>query len=381
MIIGGGGHGLATAYYLAKLHGITNTAVLEKGWLASGNTARNTTIIRSNYLTDGGVRFFKMSVDLYKNLSNALGFNIMYSPRGHLTLAHSDADLRISRWRAEQNKLNGVYSEVIDRKMVAKLCPQLNMSEDVRYPIVGALYHPDGATARHDAVAWGYAKRASEMGVEIHTQTEVLGMERTGNRVTKIHTNRGSLSAGKIVQCVAGASLHVSRMAGFDLPIRVLPLQACVSEPVKPVLDPIIVSGSLAVYISQSARGEFVMGGDIDSYPCVSSRSSPDIKESMMGPMLELFPFLANMRLLRQWGGIADVTTDYSPIMGLSPLDDYYLSAGWGTLGFKAIPAGGFAVADTVANDRAPELISPFSLERFESLSLVGEHAAAAVGH
>jgi sarcosine oxidase subunit beta len=381
VVIGGGGHGLATAYYLARNHGVRNIAILEKGWLAGGNTARNTTIIRSNYLTSGAIQFFKKSVELYQGLSNDLGYNIMFSPRGHLTLAHTDSGMRVSRWRAEQNKLNGVDSEVIDRKTVAELCPLLNMSEDIRLPVLGALYHPGGATARHDAVAWGYAKRASELGVEIHTQTEVLGMEREGDRIVRLHTNRGTVTAGKIVQCVAGAGLKVARMAGFDLPLRIYPLQACVSEPVKPVLDPIVVSGGLAVYLSQSARGEFVMGGEIDAHPCATSRSSPDIKEDMMGPMLELFPFLGGMKLLRQWGGVADVTDDYSPIMGLSPRRQYYLSSGWGTLGFKAIPASGFAMAEMVATDNTPDLIKSFSLERFDRLSLVGERAAAAVGH
>ncbi|MCJ2182669.1 FAD-dependent oxidoreductase [Novosphingobium sp. 1949] len=381
VIIGGGGHGLATAYYLAKNWGVRKVAVLEKGWLAGGNTARNTTIIRANYLSNAGVRFFGKSVELYRTLSSELDYNIMFSPRGHLTLFHDDGGKRTARWRAEQNRLNGVHSEVIDRQAVARLCPQLNMREDVRYPVLGALYHPGGATARHDAVAWGLARRASEMGVEIHTQTQVIGMDREGGRIARLHTNRGTLRAGRIVQCVAGASPALAQMAGFDLPIRVVPLQAFVSEPVKPVLDPIVVSGNLAVYISQSARGEFVMGGEIDAYPCVSSRSSHDIKEDMMGPMLELFPFLARMKLLRQWGGIADVTQDYSPIMGPSPVQDYFLSAGWGTMGFKAIPAGGYAMAEMVATGRVPDLIAPFSLERFSTLSLVGERAAAAVGH
>ena len=282
VVIGGGGHGLATAYYLARHHGVRNIAVLEKGWLASGNTARNTTIIRSNYLSDGAVQFFKKSVELYQGLSKELDYNIMYSPRGHLTLAHTDAGLRVSRWRAEQNKLNGVRSEVIDRQSVAELCPQINMSEDIRLPVLGALYHPDGATARHDAVAWGYAKCASRLGVEIHTQTEVLSMDRVGGKVVRLHTNRGVVTAGKIVQCVAGAGLKVARMAGFDLPMRIYPLQACVSEPVKPILDPIVVSGGLAVYLSQSARGEFVMGGEIDAHPCATSRSSADIKEDRL---------------------------------------------------------------------------------------------------
>jgi sarcosine oxidase subunit beta len=244
VIIGGGGHGLACAYYLARDWGITNVAVLEKGWLASGNTARNTTIIRSNYLTPEGALFYEESLELYRSLANELGVNLMYSERGHLTLAHTDAAIRTSRWRAEVNKHLGIDSELIGPDEIARLCPQLDLSDEVRYPILGALYHPPGAIARHDAVAWGYARGAMELGVEIHQQTEVTGIEVRNGRLAGLETNRGTVAAGKVLQAVAGMSSVVARMAGFKLPIRSIPLQACVSEPLKPFLDPIIVSGS-----------------------------------------------------------------------------------------------------------------------------------------
>src|SRR5829696_6912607 len=260
VVIGAGGHGLATAYYLATRHGITDIAVLEKDWLAGGNTARNTTIVRANYLTTEGVAFYKESVELFRKLSIELDINVMYSERGHFTLAHTDAAMRTARWRAEVNKHLGVDSEVIEADEVKRLCPVMNVSEDVRYPILGALYHPPGAIARHDAVAWGYAKEAMRRGVEVHTQTEVTGLSIENGRIKGVETNRGTVQAGKVVQAVAGSSSRVARLAGLRLPIKTIPLQACVSEPVKPILDQIVVSGSLHVYISQSARGEMVMG-------------------------------------------------------------------------------------------------------------------------
>jgi sarcosine oxidase subunit beta len=265
-IIGGGGHGVATAYYLARDWGITNVAILEKGYLGGGNTGRNTTIIRSNYLTAEGVHFYDESLRLFRDLAGDLNINLMYSERGHLTLAHTDAALRTSRWRAEVNKHLGVNSELISRDDIRKLCPQLNFSEDVRYPILGALYHPPGAIARHDAVAWAYARAAIERGAELHQLTEVTGILRENGRAVGVGTTRGHIHAGKIIQCVAGSSSLLAEMAGFKLPIQTIPLQACVSQPIKPFLDPIIVSGSLHVYISQSARGELVMGASIDPY-------------------------------------------------------------------------------------------------------------------
>ena len=381
VIIGGGGHGLACAYYLARTWGITNVAVLEKSYLAAGNTARNTTIVRSNYLTPEGVRFYDESLRLFRDLSHELDFNIMVSERGHLTLAHTDAALRTARWRAEVNQHLGVDSSLVYADDIARLCPPLNLRDDVRYPVLGALYHPPGAIARHDAVAWGYAQRAAELGVEIHTHTEVTGLHIENNRVVGVQTKRGDIACGKAMQAVAGMSSEIARMAGIRLPIRTIPLQACVSEPVKPFLDPIIVSGSLHIYVSQSARGELVMGGATDPYPLYSTRSTLEFKEDLMMHMLELFPFIGSLRVLRQWAGMADMTPDFSPVMGLTPIDNYYIDAGWGTWGFKATPVSGTCMAETVATGKPHHLCAPFALERFYDYAQVGEKGAASVGH
>ena len=381
VIIGGGGHGLATAYYLAKHHGIHNVAVLERGYLAGGNTARNTAIVRSNYLTPEGVKFYAESVELFRNLSGELEFNIMYSERGHLTLAHTDAAIRTSRWRAEVNKHLGVDSELIGPDEIRRICPQLNLSDEVRYPIIGALYHPPGAIVRHDAVAWGYAAAGARLGVEIHVDTEVTGIIKQGNRAIGVATTRGPVHADRILQAVAGSSSRLAALAGFKLPIRTIPLQACVSQPLKPFLDPIIVSGSLHVYISQSSRGELVMGGATDPYPLYASRSTLDFKEGLMAHMLELFPFLSEVKVMRQWAGIADMTPDYSPVMGLTPVENYFIDAGWGTWGFKATPVCGKRMAETLATGKPPSLIAPFALERFATFNQIGERGAASVGH
>ena len=381
VIIGGGGHGLATAYYLAKDWGIRNVCVLEKGWLGSGNTARNTTIVRSNYLTPEGVKFYEESRRLFERLDVELGINLMYSDRGHLTLAHSDAALRTSRWRAEVNKHLGVDSELVDRSQLARICPELNLSRDVRYPILGALYHARGAIARHDAVAWGYARRAADLGVEIHEHTEVTGLSVNAGKISSIQTNQGELTAEFVIQAVAGMSSEVARMAGIRLPIRSVPLQACVSEPLKPFLDSIVVSGSLHAYVSQSARGELVMGGATDPYPLYSTRSSLDFTEGLMANMLELFPILENIKVMRQWAGIADMTPDFSPVMGRTELQNYFVDAGWGTWGFKATPVCGKRMAELVATNTVPDVIAPFSIERFSSFQQLGERGAASVGH
>jgi sarcosine oxidase subunit beta len=381
VIVGAGGHGLAAAYYLAERHGITNVAVLDKGYLGGGNTARNTTIIRANYLTPEGVRFYDRSVKLWRGLSVELGINLMYSERGHLTLAHTDAAVRTSRWRAEVNKQLGVKSELIFRDDIARICPELNLSMECRHPVLAALYHPPGAIARHDAVAWGYAMGAAHHGVEIHQLTEVTGFEVEGGRVHAVRTNRGRVAAGRVLIAVAGNSSRVAALAGFELPIRTVPLQACVSEPVKPVFVSIVVSGSLHVYISQSARGEFVMGGTTDPYALYSTRSTLDFPETLFADMLELFPFLHNMRMLRQWAGIADMTPDFSPVMGLTPVENCFIDAGWGTWGFKATPICGWTMAECVATGRQPALIDGFRLDRFERFALVGERGAASVGH
>ena len=381
VIIGAGGHGLAAAYYLARDHGITNVAVLDKGYLAGGNTARNTAIIRSNYLTPEGVRFYDESVRLFQELSNALDFNILYSERGHLTLAHTDAALRTARWRAEVNKHLGVDSELVYPDEIARLCPVLNLSDEARYPILGALYHAPGAIARHDAVAWAYARAAAALGVEIHTHTEVTGVVVENGKVAGVKTNNQTIGCGRVLQAVAGMSSQVAGMAGFELPIRSVPLQACVTEPVKPFLDPIVVSGSLHVYVSQSDRGELVMGGSVDPYPLYSTRSTLEFKEELMMHMLELFPFIGGLRVLRQWAGIADMTPDFSPVMGATPVENYFIDSGWGTWGFKATPVCGKRMAQTVATGKVPDILVPFALERFYRFDQVGERGAASVGH
>ncbi len=381
VIIGGGGHGLATAYYLAKHHGITNVAVLEKGYIGGGNTGRNTAIIRSNYLTPEGGAFYDESIRLYRDLSQEFDYNIMYSERGHFTLAHTDAALRTMRWRAEVNKHMGVESELVLADEVAKLVPQLNMSRDVRYPILGALYHAPGSIARHDAVAWGYGGVASRRGVEIHQKTAVTGLLIENGRLNGVVTDRGTITCGTAVQMVAGSTSLLTKMAGFTVPIRTIPLQACVSQPLKPFLDAIVVSGSLHVYISQSPRGELVMGGATDPYPLYSTRSSLEFKEGLMAHLLELFPFLSKVKLLRQWAGMADMTPDFSPIMGETPVENYYIDSGWGTWGFKATPVVGNRMAELIATGKVPDLIQPFRLSRFNEFKLVGEKGAASVGH
>ena len=380
-IIGGGGHGLAAAYYLAARHGVRNVAVFDKGYLGGGNTGRNTAIIRSNYLTPEGVAFYEESMRLYRGLSEELDYNILYSERGHFTLAHSDAAMRTSRWRAEVNKHLGVDSELVGREELSRLVPLLNMSEEVRHPILGALYHPPGALARHDAVAWGYAGRAQELGVEIHHETEVTGIKVENGRVTGLETSRGPIACGKAMQAVAGLSGQVARLAGFTLPIRTVPLQACVSLPLKPFLDPIIVSGSLHVYISQSDRGELVMGGATDPYPRYQTSSTLDFMEGLMAHILELFPFMGDIPVLRQWAGMTDMTPDFAPVMGLTPVENYYIDSGWGTWGFKATPVCGTSMAELIATGRVPELIKDFRLDRFRDFSLMGEKGAASVGH
>ncbi|MFP6730135.1 MAG: FAD-dependent oxidoreductase [Alphaproteobacteria bacterium] len=381
VIIGAGGHGLATAYYLARDYGITNVAVIEQGYIGGGNTGRNTAIIRSNYLTPDGVHFYDESVKLYRDLSQEFDYNIMYTERGHFTLAHTDAAIRTMRWRAEVNKHLGVDSELVMRDDLARLVPQLDLSDEVRYPILGALHHAPGSIARHDAVAWGYGGVASRKGIEIHQQTKVTGILQENGRLIGVETDRGTVHCNRAVQMVAGSSSLVAKLAGFKLPIRTIPLQACVSQPLKPILDAIVVSGSLHTYISQTPRGELVMGGATDPYPLYSTRSSLEFKEGLMAHMLELFPFLAEVKLLRQWAGMTDMTPDFSPIMGLTPIENYYVDSGWGTWGFKATPVVGKRMAELIATGKVPDLIKPFRLERFEEFKLVGEKGAASVGH
>jgi sarcosine oxidase subunit beta len=381
VIIGGGGHGLATAYYLAKTWGITNVCVLEKGYLGGGNTARNTAVIRSNYITPASVRFYKEGVELYKNLSNELGYNMLFSQRGQITLAHSDASLRTFRLRAEVNKHLGVRSEVVGRDEIREIVPCLNMDEKTRYPILGGLWHRDGSTSRHDSVAWGYGARAAELGVELHQRTEVTGIRKENGRVTGVETNRGTVACKHAVQAVAGMSSVVAKMAGFPLPIRTFPLQAMVTQPVKPFLDALVSSAQLHVYVSQTARGELLIGGGSDPYELYSTRSTLDLKESLIVHALELFPFLAEVKMLRQWAGITDMTPDYSPIMGESPLENYWLDAGWGTWGFKATTVSGKYMAEAIAREKVPEILLPFHLGRFSTFDLANEMGATAASH
>ncbi|MBU2965525.1 FAD-dependent oxidoreductase [Amphritea sp. 2_MG-2023] len=380
VIIGAGGHGVATAYYLAKYHGITNVAVLEKGYLGGGNTARNTAVIRSNYLTSEGVKFYSESVKLFQGLSNEFDFNIMYSSRGQLTLAHTDAAIRGFRQRTEVNKHFGGKTELIDPQQIRELVPSLNMNP-ADQPVLAGLWHIDGATARHDAVAWGYAKGATQRGVELHQLTEVTGVDVDKGKVTGVQTNRGKISCGCVVQAVAGHSSIVGAMAGIRMPITTYPLQAMVTQPVKPFLNPLVSSPALHCYVQQTGRGELVFGGGSDPYPLYNTRSTMDLKESLLAHAVELFPFMANMRLMRQWAGLTDMTSDYSPVMGLSPVENYYLDAGWGTWGFKATPICGKTMAELVATGKVPELIKPFSMSRFDTFRQVNEMGATAASH
>jgi sarcosine oxidase subunit beta len=381
VIIGAGGHGLAAAYYLARDHGITDIAVLEKGYIGGGNTGRNTTIIRSNYLTPEGVAFYDESVRLWQDLSQDFDLNLFYSTRGHYTLAHTDSALRTMRWRAEVNKHLGVESELVGPDDVEAACPQMDMSCGGHAPVLGALFHRPGAIARHDAVAWGYGRGADRRGVEIHQQTEALAIDVHEGRVAGVRTSRGRVATRKVLCAVAGSTPRLLDMVGLRSPITVHPLQAMVTEPMKPWLDPIIVSGSLHVYVSQSARGELVMGASLDPYELHATRSTLDFAEGLAHHMLDLFPFLSSAKVNRQWAGMADMTPDFAPIMGKTPIEGFYLDAGWGTWGFKATPVSGKTMAYTVAKDENHPLIRAFTLDRFARYELTGEKGAAAVGH
>jgi sarcosine oxidase, subunit beta len=381
VIIGAGVHGLATAYYLASRHGITNVAVLDKGYIGGGGSGRNTAIVRSNYLTPEGVRFYDRSLRLYEHLAAELNFNVMFSQRGHLTLAHNDSSLRTMRWRAEVNKVQGVDSEVIGPAEIKAMVPYLDVSDAPRYPILGALYHRPGGTVRHDAVNWGYARAADHLGVHIHQQTEVVGIESAGGRVTGVTTTRGTVSTPLVVNATAGWASTICDLVGVRLPLVTHPLQAAVTEPVQMFLNTVIVSGTLHVYVSQTDRGELVFGASVDPYPAYSMRGSLEFTEELAGHILELMPSIAKLRILRQWAGLCDMTPDYSPIMGITPVDGFLVDVGWGTYGFKAGPVAGESMAELIATGRVPALIAPFDLARFAEGRLIGEKGAAAVGH
>ncbi len=380
VIVGGGAHGLATAYYLAQ-QGITNVAVLERGYLGGGAAGRNTTILRSNYATPEGARFYDASLDLYRGLTTELDYNLLLSERGHLTLAHSDRQLAVMAGRAEVNRLEGIDSSVIGRDAVAELVPSMSLDMGARHPVLGALYHPPGGVIRHDAVVWGLARGADREGVELHQDTEVLGFSRSGGRIDAVETSRGTVRAGTVVVCTAGWSSQTCAMAGIDLPITTHILQACVTEPLKAFLDVVVVSSQMHVYVSQSDRGELVMGSEIEPWTTYRMQGTANFLTELSRNMLELFPQLERVRMLRSWAGLCDLSPDYSPILGRTELENLHVSAGWGTYGFKAAPIVGHTLAELVATGRTPELIEPFDLARFSEDRLVSELAAAAVSH
>jgi sarcosine oxidase, subunit beta len=381
IIIGGGGHGLATAYYLAKEHGISDVAVLEKGPIGLGNTGRNTTIIRSNYLWDESARIYEHSLRLWEGLSAELNFNVMLSQRGVLNLAHTESDVREGRRRVNANRLNGIDAEWLDAAAVERFCPILDVSSEARYPVLGATLQRRGGVARHDAVAWGYARAADARGVDIIENCEVTAIRTVNGHVTGVETSRGDIAAEKIAIVAAGHNSVLAAMAGVRLPLQSHPLQALVSEPVKPVLDCVVMSNTVHVYISQSDKGELVIGAGIDAFNSYAQRGSFPIIEGQMAALLELFPSFSRLKMLRSWAGIVDVSPDASPIIGKLPVEGLYLNGGWGTGGFKATPGAGRVFAHTIAQDEPHPLARPFTLDRFASGALIDEHGAAGVAH
>jgi sarcosine oxidase subunit beta len=380
VIIGGGVHGLATAYELAK-RGVRHIAVLEKSYLGSGASGRNTTIIRANYRTPEGVAFYKESLRLYQGLSQELDYNLLFSQQGHLTLAHTDRAVNVITERAAVNRLLGVDSRVIAPAEIARLCPELDLSSTPPYPIQAALYHPPGAVIRHDAVVWGYARAADRLGVDLHPYTEVTGIAVEAGRVTGVRTNRGDIAAPVVLAAVSGWSSEVARMAGVELPITTHVLQAFVTEPLKPFLHVILVSATLHIYVSQTDRGEVLIGAEIEPYTTYSQESTLGFLEQSATHTLELLPALSQVKVLRSWSGLCDITPDYSPIMGKTEVDGFLVDCGWGTYGFKAAPISGVCVAELIATKKTPALIEPFALSRFWDRRLVSELAAAAVSH
>ena len=381
IVVGGGGHGLATAYYLAKVHGITNVAVVEKGYLGGGNTARNTTIIRSNYLWDEAAQLYELSLKLWEGLSKELNYNVMFSQRGVLNLGHNLQDMRDIERRVNANRLNGIDGEVVTPERVKEIAPLINISRDSRYPILGASWQPRGGTARHDAVAWGYARGADALGVDMIQQTEVTGIRRKDGAVIGVETTNGFIGARKVACVTAGSSGVVAAMAGLRLPVESRPLQALVSEPVKPCLDTVVMSNAVHGYISQSDKGDLVIGAGVDSYNGYGQRGSFNVIEHTVQAICELFPAFSRVQMNRQWGGIVDTCPDACPIISKTSVDGLYFNCGWGTGGFKATPGSGFVFADTVANDRPHPLAEAFNIGRFNSGALIDEHGAAGVAH
>lgn len=381
IVVGGGGHGLATAYYLAKVHGLTNIAVLEKGYLGGGNTARNTTIIRSNYLWDEAAQLYELSLKLWEGLSQELNYNVMFSQRGVLNLGHNLQDMRDIERRVNANRLNGIDGHVVSPEEIKKIAPLINISSASRYPILGASWQPRGGTARHDAVAWGYARAADALGVDLIQQTEVTGIRRQKGAVVGVETTQGFIGAPKVACVTAGNSGVVASMAGLRLPVESRPLQALVSEPLKPCLDTVVMSNAVHGYISQSDKGDLVIGAGVDSYNGYGQRGSFHIIEHTLQAICELFPAFSRVRMNRLWGGIVDTCPDACPIISKTAVKGLYFNCGWGTGGFKATPGSGYVFADTVANDRPHPLAKPFNIDRFNSGALIDEHGAAGVAH
>ena len=381
IVVGGGGHGLATAYYLAKVHGITNVAVIEKGYLGGGNTARNTTIIRSNYLWDEAAQLYDLSLRLWEGLSQELNYNVMFSQRGVLNLGHNLQDMRDIERRVNANRLNGIDGEVVTPERIKEIAPLINISRDSRYPILGASWQPRGGTARHDAVAWGYARGADALGVDLIQETEVTGIRRKDGAVVGVETTQGFIGARKVACVTAGNSGVVAAMAGLRLPVESRPLQALVSEPVKPCLDTVVMSNAVHGYISQSDKGDLVIGAGVDGYNGYGQRGSFHVIEHTLQAICELFPAFSRVRMNRQWGGVVDTCPDACPIISKTAVDGLYFNCGWGTGGFKATPGSGYVFADTVANDQPHPLAVAFTVDRFNTGALIDEHGAAGVAH
>ena len=381
VVVGGGGHGLATAYYLARKHGVTDVAILEKGWLGGGNMARNTTIIRSNYLWDESAAIYEHSLKLWEGLEEELDFDVGFSQRGVLNLAHDLGDVRSSLRRVNSNRLNGVDAEWLTPDEVVAFCPIISVSPDVRYPVLGATLQRRGGVARHDRVAWAYARGADRLGVDIVEHCEVTGFSLNAGRVSGVRTTRGTIGARRVALAAAGHTSVLASMLGLRLPLQSHPLQALVSVLLEPVLECVVMSNAVHVYVSQADKGELVMGAGIDAYNSYAQRGSFHVIEHQMAAALELFPIFADAKLLRTWAGIVDVSPDASPIIGTTPIDGLFINCGWGTGGFKATPGSGEVYAQTIAEGAPGPLAEPFALERFTTGALIDEHGAAAVAH
>ncbi|RWR29790.1 sarcosine oxidase subunit beta family protein [Sinirhodobacter populi] len=380
IVVGAGGHGLATAYYLGKVHGIKNVAIIEKGWLGGGNSGRNTTIIRSNYLQDASAAIFEKALQLYEGLSRDLNYNVMFSPRGLLMLAQSEHEVRGYKRTVYANALQDIKTEWISRERVKELVPIINL-DGPRYPVLGALYQERGGTARHDAVNWGYARACDAIGMDIIQQCEVTGIRTENGEVRGVDTTKGSIDCGKLAVVVAGHSGVLANMAGFRLPVESCPLQAWVSEPIKPVIDVVVMANLVHCYISQSDKGELVLGGGIDHPNNYTQRGSWYTLEETTRALVETYPIISRLKMLRQWGGIMDITGDHSPIISKTPVRNMFMDCGWGTGGFKAIPGSGWAMAELVARGEPGPLAAPFGLDRFREGRFIDESVAAGVAH